>query len=423
MKRRSIIPQQFVLGVAFVDLFAGLVLAMFVLLVAYIWMNKLPQRPKPVQFVESSLPPPAIPGSSYLYAFPVVDGAAGRRFTLSGELPDSLHFDTIAGALYGFVCQAAIGGRASYPFEVTVADSHSSDTLRTSVTLYPGAAPFDPEDPPFHILRSATLLPIGRTGEPYESVLGAEGGVQPYVWEVADGSLPPGLRLDRGRLLGTPSAPGDYSFIVSVKHSAGWLKLRSERSEHSASWLGGRVQLALRIRIIDGLLATAVFPPGEVGTPYEGGLVLENSSPEDRISWSGLPPWLSASSGGRVLRGEPSQEGTHQLSYRVTGASGALGGGVVQVRVFPRRPDFEIKSAVFQAWLGEDVDCELPYRGGRDPVQLRAEDPLPPGLRLEQGAIVGRAQQPVFAIIRVTGVDADGKRAAGRVSIRVGTRY
>jgi len=63
----------------------------------------------------------------------------------------------------------------------------------------------------------AVSLPAAFDGEPYEAVLRPTGGVRPFQFEVVDGALPPGLRLEAGRLVGTPSAQGRYGFTVEVR--------------------------------------------------------------------------------------------------------------------------------------------------------------------------------------------------------------
>jgi len=64
---------------------------------------------------------------------------------------------------------------------------------------------------------------VGEIGVAYASVaLGASGGVPPYKWSIATGSLPPGLALSSaGNASGKPTATGSYSFAVRVDDSAG----------------------------------------------------------------------------------------------------------------------------------------------------------------------------------------------------------
>ncbi len=59
-------------------------------------------------------------------------------------------------------------------------------------------------------------LPAAFEGEPYEATLRPTGGLRPYTFAVVDGALPPGLQLEAGRLVGTPSAQGRFAFTVEV---------------------------------------------------------------------------------------------------------------------------------------------------------------------------------------------------------------
>ncbi|MCX6922416.1 MAG: putative Ig domain-containing protein, partial [Verrucomicrobia bacterium] len=58
----------------------------------------------------------------------------------------------------------------------------------------------------------------GRVAYPYSLALSASGGVLPYAWSLASGSLPAGLTLStNGVLAGTPSAAGSNFFQVQVR--------------------------------------------------------------------------------------------------------------------------------------------------------------------------------------------------------------
>ena len=68
---------------------------------------------------------------------------------------------------------------------------------------------------PLRLLR--TEWTVAYVGEPFEGALRPTGGLRPYRFELADGVVPPGLALEAGRLVGTPTTVGRYTFTVKVQ--------------------------------------------------------------------------------------------------------------------------------------------------------------------------------------------------------------
>ncbi len=71
------------------------------------------------------------------------------------------------------------------------------------------------------ILQITTLtLPAITLGVFYSTTLSASGGIVPYAWSLPCGALPTGLTLSSaGIISGTPTVPGDFSFVVAVTDS------------------------------------------------------------------------------------------------------------------------------------------------------------------------------------------------------------
>lgn len=70
-------------------------------------------------------------------------------------------------------------------------------------------------------LKVAATIARGKTGTPYTARLVARGGKAPYRWARAGGVVPAGLRLTAtGRLTGTPTAAGRFTFVVRVTDAA-----------------------------------------------------------------------------------------------------------------------------------------------------------------------------------------------------------
>jgi hypothetical protein len=60
-------------------------------------------------------------------------------------------------------------------------------------------------------------LPAGVAGQAYNQALAATGGLAPYVWSIASGSLPVGLTLSSGGVIsGTPTEAGTTNITVRV---------------------------------------------------------------------------------------------------------------------------------------------------------------------------------------------------------------
>jgi len=69
---------------------------------------------------------------------------------------------------------------------------------------------------------TSSQLPPGTAELAYTYTVAAEGGVIPYTWEVASGSLPVGLTLDSvsGRITGKPTSATDSAVTIQVRDAA-----------------------------------------------------------------------------------------------------------------------------------------------------------------------------------------------------------
>lgn len=80
------------------------------------------------------------------------------------------------------------------------------------------SATADPSD----VLISTASLQNGHETVLYHARLDAVGGEPPHTWDVIDGSLPAGIELSAdGRLLGTPSTAGVFTFLVRARSADG----------------------------------------------------------------------------------------------------------------------------------------------------------------------------------------------------------
>ncbi len=78
------------------------------------------------------------------------------------------------------------------------------------------ADPDAPPPAPSQLAITTTTLPNGAADQDYDAGITFSESTGPYTWSI-QGALPPGLSLTQdGELLGTPSSPGCYAFIVRI---------------------------------------------------------------------------------------------------------------------------------------------------------------------------------------------------------------
>ncbi len=104
-----------------------------------------------------------------------------------------------------------------FAFTVQVRDATGTkDTESFSITINPAR--------PVFITNQSDALSPGTVGEFYCcGNLFVDGGVAEYTWTLVSGELPPGLELAEspGRITGTPTMAGTFTFTVRVTDSRG----------------------------------------------------------------------------------------------------------------------------------------------------------------------------------------------------------
>jgi hypothetical protein len=161
--------------------------------------------------VISSAPalPAATAGSSYTQTLTATGGTPPYLWSItSGGLPAGLSFDASTATLAG---TPTLGG--GFQFTVQVMDSNSvTATKQFTLSVTSNVS-----------ITTSSPLPDAVAGSPYARSLSASGGVPPYVWTLAAGSLPPGLALDPAApaIAGTPTANGAFAFTLQVTDASG----------------------------------------------------------------------------------------------------------------------------------------------------------------------------------------------------------
>lgn len=408
------------LELSYVDLFAGMVLAVFVILIVVIFAKRDKCEPEKLAFLKIDEMPTVLAGQNYLYTIPVSGGSGQRRFGIAGQLPPNLDFESNSGTIFGFAALNSDDSPASYPIVVHVIDDRGqTDTLHVELFLEHGAVPYDPEHMALRITRESRTLEDATVRLPYEAIVGASGGVEPYRWNLVGGMIPTGLALENGRITGVPTVPGKYEFAARVAHSPGTFEYNGQ----IYAWEGAADTIALEMAVYQPTTHFLVLPQGEVGRSYTGAIVSTNGTPEDRPEWIGTVPGLAVTKANRSLEGVPTEAGRFQISCAIATTFGHPDTlkGLIEIR---ESIPLEALPAVFQAWLQEPFESCIPHRGGVEPVRIQLLDDLPAGLTFEDGGkIAGIPESVVLRSIRYLLSDDRDTTVEGTFQIRVGPRH
>ncbi|MGD9732996.1 MAG: putative Ig domain-containing protein [Desulfamplus sp.] len=141
-----------------------------------------------------------VSGGSIPYSFRVVQGS----------LPSGLYLNSSTGAISGTT--NLVSGQSAV-FKVRVTDSGNPSG-------------YDEKEFTIFVLDELSITTISIQNamqySGYQANLAATGGLSPYTWSISSGSLPNGLTIgaSTGKITGSPTKCGDYSFTVQVKDSS-----------------------------------------------------------------------------------------------------------------------------------------------------------------------------------------------------------
>ena len=245
----------------------------------------------------------------------------------------------------------------------------------------------------------ATTLPSGVQSAAYSKILTAAGGTAPYTWSQGGGTLPPGVGIAGGSLVGTPTTAGTYTFTAQVTDSA--TPFPATAYQEFRVTIYPAASAALRITI-----AAAPLPSGQVGAAYNQTLTASGGTGPYTWSAVGLPAGITLSAAG-VLSGSPTSVGlTGALTsalvsnsallvtvpaadlanpgvLRMAVTTGTPGGGVsndAQLTVYGPAPQIStvVNSASFSQGTVTPVEIITIFGVGLGPAALSVFDPTTP---------------------------------------------
>lgn len=165
---------------------------------------------------------------------------------------------------------------------------------------------------------TASTIPDGKTGEPYQQNLGTATGMDTIVYAVKEGTqLPAGLSLSEdGMLSGIPTEAGE-NFAFTVMASAQGCE--TVEAEYSLS-----IEQGVEVSENEGKIIFENFtlPEATVGEPYSESIRLAYGVPNITYSFrfssgKGLPSGLSADKELGMISGTPMDRTEGEITFRV----------------------------------------------------------------------------------------------------------
>ncbi|HEU5003864.1 MAG TPA: putative Ig domain-containing protein [Actinomycetota bacterium] len=244
-------------------------------------------------FTADTPPSPATIQTAYSYTFAASGFPAPTFSVAGGSLPPGISLSA-AGVLSG-----APNTAGSFTFTVLATNTVGSATSPSLTIMVTNAPAFTADSPPV----TATV------GTAYAYTFAAGGSPAP-TYAVQSGQLPPGLALDAtmGVLSGTPTAGGQYSFVVAATNPSG-----------SAA----TPTLAITVGQAPAFTADTPQPVWVVGAQYTYTFTASGyPAPTFSLASGQLPPGLALASSG-ALSGTPSAAGAFSFTVKAANAVGA----------------------------------------------------------------------------------------------------
>lgn len=205
-----------------------------------------------------------------------------------------------------------------------------------------------------------------KVGVPFSAVITTTGGGS-LEWSVTDGTLPPGLTLNRvdGTLSGTPSTVGSYTFTVRVADDK-----RKATKQYT-------FVVAAPLTV-----AAATLPAAEVGVPFTA--TVPFSGGIGPLQWSGaLPAGLTLDANTGTIRGTPTAARSSSVSVTIVDSDGQTVNTTLAFSI-ARRLKIATTTAS-PATFGKSYRLRLSSIGGVAPRSWTvARGKLPPGLKLDR---------------------------------------
>ena len=314
-------------------------------------------------------PPAGAVGVDYSYTFTATGVPSTVAYSLgTGSVPPGL---TLSGT---GVLSGTPTTSGTYTFEVVASNGVNPDAVR-SVTMLVGTPP----------VFSPTSVPNATRTLYFERLFVATGVPSTITYGVVDvAALPPGLSVNaQGYLLGTPTASGTFSFVITASNGVGPATLRP-------------VTLVVDEPVAPVFVTTSPLPNATVGVPYPLALQVTGVPAPWTFglqAGSNMPPGVVMSPSTGALSGTPTVAGSYSFTVRASNgvAPDAVRTFVIQVEPAPTAPAITVASPPLSGTVGVTYPSYTFVATGVPTPAFSAVGSVPPGLTLSGTGVLSGA--------------------------------